>query len=475
MDTKLFLGAKLRRLRKEHGLSQADLARLANLSPSYLNQIERDQRPMSATVMLRVGAALGMDPRALADTDAEGQLLMELREALADPLFQTSGLAPVSSEDLHATVATAPALGRTMLALYRRYRALVEADTARAAEGDDMFGGQGPYEEVRDYFHRMDNYFDGLERAAEELHSRLGLRVGDVAEGLTSYLHDHHGVRVRIDAQDRGSLRTLRRYDPATRILTVSEALQRPAMAFQIAYQIALLDHSAALDALIEQAGFTAPGARPICRVGLANHFAGALLMPYREFLNSAEACWYDIEQLQRRFDVSFEQAAHRLSALRRPGAQGVPFYFARVDKAGNISKRQSAPRFHFARFGGACPLWNVHEAFAAPGRILVQLARMPDGTTYLCLARTVTKGGGGYMAPRQEFAVGIGCEVGYAHRLVYGAAIDLTNRDSATPIGPGCRVCERQNCHQRAFPPLSRPVSVDDNARSFVPYSVSR
>lgn len=474
MDGKLFLGAKLRRLRKQHQLSQAELARLAGLSPSYLNQIERDQRPMSAAVMLRVGTALGLDPRTLAGTDDEGRLLVELREALADPLFQANGIEPVSSDDLRAAIAAAPGLGQHLLALYRRNRAVREVGAERAAEGNDSFGGQGPYEEVRDYFHRMDNYFDGLERAAEDLHSRQGFRIGEMADSLTGYLRDKHGVRVRIDPQEGSTIRSLRRFDPVTRVLTLSETLQRQSMAFQIAYQIALLDHSPAIDELIAQAGFTAPGAHPICRVGLANHFAGALLMPYREFLNSAEACWYDIEQLQRRFDVSFEQAAHRLSTLRRPGALGVPFYFARVDKAGNISKRQSAPRFHFARFGGACPLWNVHEAFAAPGQMLVQLARMPDGTTYLCMAHTVSKGGGGYMAPRQEFAVGIGCEVSYAHRLVYSAGLDLTRPDAATPIGPGCRVCERQNCHQRAFPPLSLPVSVDDNARSFVPYSVT-
>jgi predicted transcriptional regulator len=193
--------------------------------------------------------------------------------------------------------------------------------------------------------------------------------------------------------------------------------------------------------------------------------------MPYGPFLTTARAVRHDIEILSNRFGVSFEQGCHRLSTLQRPGARGIPFYFVRVDMAGNITKRHSATRFQFARFGGACPLWNVHEAFAHPGKILVQLARMPDGIDYLSIARTVHKPGGGYLRPTRHFAVGLGCETAYASELVYSAGIDTRDASAAMNIGVNCRICERMDCHQRAFPPITGTLSVDESKRSFVPY----
>jgi len=156
---------------------------------------------------------------------------------------------------------------------------------------------------------------------------------------------------------------------------------------------------------------------------------------------------------------------------LQRPSARGVPFFFVRVDRAGNISKRQSATDFHFSRVGGSCPLWNVHEAFAHPGRILTQLAQMPDGRTYLWIARTVQRGHGEYGAPGKSFSIGLGCDLRHAARLVYSKGLDLGDAASATPIGAGCRVCERPSCPQRAFPPIGRPLTIDENRSRFAPY----
>src|SRR5438876_156123 len=92
----------------------------------------------------------------------------------------------------------------------------------------------------------------------------------------------------------------------------------------------------------------------------------------------------HDVEAMAARFGVSYEQACHRLSTLQRPGARGVPFFFVRVDPAGNVSKRFSAAGFPFARYGGSCPRWVVHTAFAQPGAVQVQVAELPDGDAYL-------------------------------------------------------------------------------------------
>ena len=193
--------------------------------------------------------------------------------------------------------------------------------------------------------------------------------------------------------------------------------------------------------------------------------------MPYSPFLKAAETCRYDIEALQNSFQVSTEQVCHRLSTLQRQGNRGVPFYFVRVDQAGNISKRQSATSFHFARTGGACPLWNVHEAFSFPQQVLTQVAEMPDGQRYFCIARQVSQGGGAYRARAKRFAVGLGCELEHAHRLVYADGLDLGSPALTVPIGPGCRVCPRQDCPQRAFPPAGQALNVDISRQQFGPY----
>jgi len=189
--------------------------------------------------------------------------------------------------------------------------------------------------------------------------------------------------------------------------------------------------------------------------------------------LQAAEALRYDIGLLQQRFGVGFETVCHRLSTLQRPGAPGVPFFFVRVDRAGNISKRQSATQFHFSRTGGTCPLWNVYEAFEQPGRVLRQLASMPDGRKYLWIARTVSGGGRGYGAPRKTFAVALGCDMRHAPRLVYAQGLDLNA--AATPIGMGCKVCERAHCPQRAFPYLGAALEVDEHQSRFAPYGFAR
>lgn len=211
--------------------------------------------------------------------------------------------------------------------------------------------------------------------------------------------------------------------------------------------------------------------ARKLARLGLANYFAGALLLPYGAFLAAAQALRYDIELLQQRFGVGFETVCHRLSTLQRSEAPGVPFFFVRVDRAGNISKRQSATHFHFSRTGGTCPLWNVYEAFGQPERVLRQIATMPDGRSYLWIARTVSGGQRGYGAPGKTFSVGLGCDIRHACHLVYAQGLDLHAPAAATPIGMGCKVCERHACPQRAFPYIGRALDVDENHSRFTPY----
>ena len=471
MQKKLFLGYKLRRLREQRGLTQAALAKALDLSPSYLNQLENNQRPLTLPVLLRISGVFEIELANFLE-DEESRLVADLREDLADPLFAG---APPGNAELRSAVGSSPELARRVLSLHQAYQKLHErvqslADSLSNREQDDRFAGpQFPYEEVRDYFHYCNNYVGPLDEAAERLWETERIHSGALLNELAALLKRRFDVRVKIVADDAGT--AMRSYDETTGTLRLSALLNGPSRAFHMAHQIALLGFADTIEDLVTQARFSSEDATSICRVGLANYFAGALVMPYRAFAAQARALRHDVEQLQSRFGASFEQVCHRLSTLQRPGARGLPFYFVRVDMAGNITKRHSATRFHFARFGGACPLWNVHEAFAQPGKILVQFAQMPDRTTYIGIARTVTKRGGAYLKPSRQFAVGLGCEAIHADQIVYAAGIDTANVQAAVPIGVNCRICERTDCQQRAFPPIGSQLSVDEHHRSFVPY----
>lgn len=465
---KTFVGVRLKRLREERGLTQAALAQALGLSASYLNQLEKNQRPLTVPVLLKINAIFGVDVQLFSEGD-EGRLVADLREVFADPLNGEQ----VSLAEMKEVASAMPALGRAVAALHRRWRHALERADAMAGELGLGSGGIAapaalmPYEQVRDFFYAHHNYFAELDDAAEKLAQNADLAPGDMAEGLARHLETRHGVRV---ARTEGE--SQRRFLPGERVLRLSRRLDGGQRAFQIATQLAFLE---AGEAIARLAGAAAQGAREshaLARIGLANYFAGALLMPYDAFLKAAEAERYDIERLGARFGVGYETICHRLSSLQRPGALGVPFFFIRVDRAGNISKRQSATDFHFSRVGGTCPLWNVYEAFAQPGRILTQQAQMPDGRTYLWIARTVHHAAGGYGDPGKTFAIGLGCDIRHAGRLVYSRGLALDDPAAATPIGAGCKVCERPACPQRAFPLIGRPLAVDENRSAFTPYA---
>lgn len=463
---KTFMGVKLRKLRVERGLSQIALAHAIGLSPSYLNQLEQNQRPLTVSVLLKIHRALGIDLQEFSE-DEEARLIAGLQQALAD------AAEPVAVPELQEVAAQMPALGRAVLALHRRHLEAmerIEMLSLRLGDGrsDSIAPAAMPFEVVRDFFFAHQNHFDELDRAAESLAHEAHDQPGHLADWLVQRL-ERHGIRAERTNNAQASKRS---FSPRHQTLQIASGLDVAQQAFQMGTQLALLEQARTIDRLVDAPPFATDAAsRKLARIGLANYFAGALLLPYGAFLSAAEALRYDIELLQQRFRVGFETVCHRLSTLQRPGAPGVPFFFVRVDRAGNISKRQSATHFHFSRTGGTCPLWNVYEAFGQPGRILAQLSAMPDGRRYLWIARTVSRGQHGYGSPRQTFSIGLGCDVRHAPRLVYAKGLDLQDPAAATPIGMGCKVCERDGCPQRAFPYVGRALEVDEHQSRFAPY----
>ncbi|MFG2519884.1 short-chain fatty acyl-CoA regulator family protein [Streptomyces sp. NPDC048527] len=460
---KIYAGARLRRLREERTMSQAELARTLAISPSYLNQMEHDSRPLTVPVLLRLTEVFGVDPGFFSERDTS-RLVADLREALASEIDG----ARVSVADLSELTSRMPAVAQVLLDLGRRNQRLAELVGAGNDRDTSLDVPRSPHEEIRDYFYRRQNYLHETDLAAEELAAAIGIRPGEVLSALTSRLRERHGVHLGTEVGKR-----LHHYDATTRTLHLSTRLRPGQRAFRMATQLALLEHAAELDRQATQDFAPDSPAHALVRIGIANYFAAALILPYRDFHTTAESVRYDIERLTDHYGLGYETVCHRLSTLQRPRQRGVPFSFVRVDRAGNVSKRQSATGFHFSRAGGTCPLWSVYEAFAAPGRIHVQVAEMPDGQRYLWTARAVTRHRGGWGEPGKTFAIGLGCELRHAGRLVYSDGLDIGRSAAATPIGMGCRVCERLECPQRAAPPLGRSLVIDQNSSTFVPYPV--
>jgi XRE family transcriptional regulator, fatty acid utilization regulator len=468
---KIFAGDRLHRLREQRDLTQIALAEALQISPSYLSQIEADQRPITRALLARLAQLFGIQPDYFADKE-DLRVAHELRETASDPLFGSG----VSIGEANAVVRVAPEVAQRFLHLYRSFLALEEEHRSLQTSitlGDAGTASRFPYDEVRDWVQSNRNYFDALDRAAERLFRSRSFHSENMSEDLVKHLQDNHRIVVKTAGGPLGS-GMIWRLDRDARMLHLSEDASPQSRVFWIAHVIALLEQSETIERLVQLANLTNSETAALARVGLANYFAGALVMPYTAFLQAARDCRYDIERLQSRFGASFEQVCHRLSTLQRPQATGIPFYFLKIDVAGNVLKRSSATRFQFARFGGPCPLWNVHQAFAQPGRILVQLANTPDGTTYLCIARTVSMSGGSYLSRPRAVAVGLGCEIAYAEQTIYSTGLDLKNLGASDPIGPGCRACERVECRHRALPPIGRPLDVGTAERGVVPYRIT-
>ena len=468
------LGSRVRSLRRRQGLSQAQLAERLGISASYLNLIENERRPMPATVLLRLAQLFAVDISSFGKEEEE-RLGADLFEVFSDPLFEAHDMPANEVRDL---ANDSPSTARAILHMFRAYKSSTEKtdDLAqRLAAGDDQVGAGTslPSEEVGDFMQDAGNYFPALEEAAERLWRDAKLSRDELAAGLVRWLEGHLGVSVRT-ARWETEKGVLRRFDPQARVLSLSELLPTRSRKFQLAHQIALLGYGPLLDRLSESPRLCSPESQQLARVALANYFAAAVMMPYTLFLAAAKEERYDVDVIGRRFRTGFEQVCHRLTTLRRPGAEGVPFHMIRLDVAGNISKRFSSSGIRFARYSGACPRWNVFASFATPGMVRIQLSRMPSGEAFFCIARTVQKDSVGYHSLAPIHAIGLGCALGHARELVYSDGISVDDPKVATPVGVSCRTCDRGDCEQRALPSLRRPMQIDENIRRLTVYGDS-
>ncbi|SEE21296.1 helix-turn-helix domain-containing protein [Bradyrhizobium erythrophlei] len=468
---KLFVGPRFRRIRQQLGLSQTQIAEGLSISPSYINLIERNQRPVTAQILLRLAETYDLDLRDLATAD-EDRFFAELNEIFSDPLFRQIDL---PKQELRDLAELCPGVTHALQRLYAAYTEARRGETLVAAQMADREGSQfdaNPIERVRDLIEANRNYFPELETAAENLRDELNVPTEGLFTALATRLREKHSIVTRVMPVDV-MRETLRRFDRHRRQLLISELVDSAGRSFQLALQIGFVECGAAIDAIVSRAGPLDDTARRLYRITLANYFAAAAMMPYQAFHSAAEALSYDVHVLAQRFNAGFEQVCHRLTTLQRPNARGVPFFLLRVDNAGNVSKRFSSGTFPFSKFGGTCPLWNVHSTFDMPDRLLSQVIELPDGTRYFSIAQTVRRPVAPYPQPQPRFAIGLGCEIRHAAKLVYANGMDL-EKVEGTPIGVNCRLCERENCSQRAEPPITRSLILDETTRRVSSFAFS-
>lgn len=437
----LKIGGKIRQLRRQRGLNQAVLAKELGISASYLNLIEHNRRKLTVPLLLKLAKKFGLEISDLAESD-EARLSGDLMEMFSDSAF---GDLDLTNHDVREFANSSPAVARAVVHLYDQYRAAQE--TADATPTEQRLAS----ELVSDFLQNNGNYFAGLEDVARRIASDIGTSPPNF-DLLASYLMNVFGISTRLGPV---AITKSSAFNEGRGTLTVSDVLPPESRVFTLAKFLGLKAAEGAIEPLIESAMFATEAVEKLARSALGSYVAGAILMPYSTFLASAEETRYDIERLSMRYGVSFEQACHRLTTLQRPGENGVPFHLIRTDIAGNISKRFSISGIQIPRHGGACPRWNVYEAFLQPNRITIQISQMPEGQRFFCIARTLTKGENRHDASLRHMSIGLGCNINQAHRLVYSDGIDLQDKNKITPVGVSCRICPLTNCTVRAFPAI--------------------
>lgn len=473
------IGSKIRKERRSKGLTQSDLSKSLEISPSYLNLLESGRRKITVPLLIKIGNELGLSLKDLT-VESNKRMLSDIMDVLSNEMFEDLDITNLETNEF---IGSNPNIAKALLTLNDSYKSLRDDMQNRLEKMDvdsavkEKKSTRLPVEVVSDFLQENKNYFDTLERKAEELREKIGLRfgpgIGSTEIKLTNYLKSEYKNEVKIVSPEEDD-KSFKRYNKKDNILYLSEMLTYTSRNFHIAYQVSYFDAVELIDKIIEENKFYSEEVKPLLKISLMNYFAAALIMPYDDFLDSAKKYKYDVEILMHHYAASFEQITHRLTSLQRPGNEGVPFHFLKTDIAGNISKRFSLSGIHIPRHGGSCPRWNVYIAFLGPGKIHPQISRMPDGKVYFCIARAFEKGIERHGMPRSFVSIGLGCDMQFAKELTYSEGMDLQNKKLETPIGVSCRICPRVDCQQRAFPPIDKDLRLDISYRGASPYVIT-
>ena len=478
------IGSRLRALRLERHLTQADVAKRLGVSPAYLNLIEKGHRSAQLPLWWRALEIFGVEVEPFMASLGEARVDEGLAKLLEEPLLRSLD---VDERDLQAMSAE-PKTATTIAALFNLYKntrsqldqlifamrrdeeARMEKRAVAAHEGDDAPRFEhSPFDEVIEFLEANRNWFPQLEEEADRLRKDSGVTARRIlSDDLIRVLEKNLGTKVELAAMREGTS-VVRRQDPGSGVLTLSTGLLEQRLKFQLAHAAGLriLDERR-LDANITRDFRPRHSETPkLLKIHLANYFAGALLLPYGDFFKEVQRTRYDIELLSNLFETSYETVAHRVCNLADPRRRGVPWHFQRVDVAGNVSKRYSSTGLKFPHGSGGCPKWAVHVAFLNPSVITKQYSVMTDGSTYFCFAKVTPAPVSGSLVRGTVYSIGLGTHAENAKHLVYADDVPYSNpqdlRKVAIPVGVTCRFCERTDCNQRAAPSYKFRYAIDE------------
>ena len=471
MEISSNLGVVIRRLRREQSLTQRDLANKLDISVAYINLIENNRRSITVPILLKVAKLFNIELSELTN-DYNKQLNSDLMDIFSDNIFEEHEL---KNNDIKDFCVNSPIVGDAVRTLYDKYLQnkkdlgeLADQMISVKQEISDTVGSEKSSADfISDMLQSNNNYFSDIEEISEKETSAIDFDNGNRLRSMINFLEKKFFIKIKFEEENLQN-NFVKKYIAEKKILKISNALSRESKEFLIAHQLGLIIGKDSIQAKLEKEGITDNNTLALGKTVLANYFASCLLMPYDKFLNFSKKHRYDIDMLSNRFETSFEQVCHRLTTLQKPGNKGIPFHFMRVDIAGNVSKRFSLSGLKIPRYSVACPRWNVYSAFLNPGKIKVQLSKMLDGKTFVCLARTVSKRIGDYRSPETFFSIGLGFDISHSKDCIYADNLD---EKYSIPTGLSCRTCERENCRQRAFPPIHKNLKFNENVRGLSGY----
>jgi len=456
-DRKIFAGARLRRLRGRLGVSQTQMATALGLSPSYLNLIERDQRPLTVQVLLKLTSVYGIDGNELAGEE-NAAALDALKEVFADSLIAGEIASPT---ELSEFVDAAPNAARAMQRLYAAWRESLErlSDLSqRVAAGDDDgadISAQLPGTTAAAWFEQTSAWFPELEAAAEEFSARLAPR-DDPMQALRNHLREAFGIDVRTLPRHVMPVEQAR-YDRHSQRLFLSESVPLRERPFLLTRQAALSGFRDLLDRMSAAAGLTDTEASRMCRNGFVGRLAAAMLAPATRLAEAARESGSDVVRVGERFGLRPIRVMARLAALGAEGRRLPAAFVIVLDSSGSLLARISGAGFPFPRFGPLCARLPIFDDLSPDRPLVVELA-FADGAAFVAVAIADEGAYAAGLPPPRRLAL-LGWrkeEAGEIAPALPGVPV--------RPVGVTCRLCERVDCAHRLYPAVTRPAAFQEH-----------
>ncbi len=432
--TKIFAGSKLRRIRSRLQFSQAALAESLGISASYLNLIERDQRPITAQLLIKLNSLHDIDIAELATSPESNDTVAKLKEVTSDPLL--IGEIPTITELQEATQAAPNVVGAT-IKLYQAYREVLKrlGELSQNMAVEAIPQSANSFDAVRRFIQQQIS-FPTLEALAEEIWFELTPKDDPMA-GLKAKLRSHSGIDVRfIPADILGPDRA--RYDRHSQRLLISETQNSQARLWEVALLTAQLEGRKTIDDITANHPLAIEAeSKRLLRQELSKYLALAILCPAAKFVASAEDLKFDIAALALRFSTSHVAIMKRLAITKG-------FGFLQVDATGSVIDKIGPLGFHMPQSGNLCghlPIFDNNEFSTVT-------LQSNDGKKITMIALR-----------EDQFRAGLIMSASDLSKSIYSA-------NATRPLGSTCRLCEIKNCTLRREPPATRPAALNEFVR---------